>query len=343
MNYTETAQRFKQLVDDADSIVIIQADNPDGDSLASALALESILGDYGKNVHLYCSIDTPEYLKHLPGWDRVEKDLPSSFDLAIVVDTGSWKLLGNFESIYGKYRLPKEKTILIDEHDTPHSIEAILDVHDISSVSSGQIIYELSSASKIKISKLSAELIASSILSDTLGLSSSTLKDNPRPFTIMSELVGLGVDVSELQEKRLERMKISADVLKYKGELMQRIEYFADGRIASITIPYDEIRERSQELNPTIVLDEARLVEGVCVTIGFKQYVSLGRLVKVTGRIRCSRGYEIANKIAGLFEDGGGHPYASGFKIEGDNLIFDEIKNKVIKYTEEILNEIVRS
>lgn len=341
MNYNNLANQYKQLVDGANRIVVIQADNPDGDSLASALALESILGDYGKEVCLYCAVDVPEYLKHLPGWDRVEKEMPSSFDLAIVVDTGVWKLLGNLETKYGRYKLPKEKLIVIDEHDTAHSIEASLDVHDVSAVSSGQIIYELAISSDMKVSKLSADFIASSILSDTLGLTSSTLKENSRPFNIMAELVNIGVDVSELQEKRLERMKISSDILKYKGELIQRIEYYADGRIASITIPYDEIRENSQELNPTIVLDEARLVEKVAVTIGFKQYVSQGKLVKVTGRIRCNRGYEIANKIAGLFEDGGGHTYASGFKIEGDNLNFDEIKNKVIKYTEELLNEIV--
>lgn len=342
MNYENTAQQFKDLVDNASRIVVIQADNPDGDSLASALALESILGDYGKEIHLYCAVDVPGYLKHLPGWDRVEKEIPSAFDLAIIVDTGVWKLLSNLENKYGRYKLPKDKLIVIDEHDTPHSIDAVLDVNDISAVASGQIIYELALNAHMPINKLSAELIASSILSDTLGLMSSTLTNNPRPFEIMAELVRLGVDVSELQEKRFERMKISSDILKYKGELLQRIEYFANGRIASITIPYDEIRENSQELNPTIVLDEARLVDGVAVTIGFKQYVSQGKLVKVTGRIRCNRGYEIANKIAGLFEDGGGHTYASGFKIEGDNLNFDEIKNKVIQYTEELINETVQ-
>lgn len=341
MNYQDASKLFLERINSAKRIVVMQADNPDGDSLASSLALESILGDYAKDVYMYCAIDTPEYLKHLSGWDRVMKDFPSNYDLAIVVDTGVWKLFGNFEEKYGRNKLPKDKLIVIDEHDTEHSLEAFLDIHDRSAVSSGQIIYELATAAKLPIGKLSAEMIASSMLSDTLGLTSSTLTNNPRPFEIMAELVKKGVDVSELQERRIERMKISSNILNYKGELIQRIEYFADGRIASVTIPYDELREHSQELNPTIVLDEARLVEGVAVTIGFKQYVSQGRLVRVTGRIRCNRGYEIADKIAGLFEDGGGHTYASGFKIEGNDLNFDEIKTKVIQYTEGLLNEII--
>jgi nanoRNase/pAp phosphatase (c-di-AMP/oligoRNAs hydrolase) len=339
MNYDDISKKFNELLATGQKIVVMQADNPDGDSLASSLALESILEDAGKNVYMYCAIDMPDYLKHLPGWDRVNKEFPSNYDLAIVVDTGVWKLFGNFEEKYGRHKLPAERLIVIDEHDTLHSIECRVDIHDIKAVSSGQIVYELAKACNLNVSKLSAELIASSILSDTLGLTSSTLAGNPRPFQIMAELVGIGVDVSELQEKRIERMKISSDILNYKGDLIQRIEYFADGRIASITIPYDELREHSQELNPTIVLDEARMVEGVAVTIGFKQYVSQGRLVRITGRVRCNRGFEIADKIAGLFEDGGGHTYASGFKVEGDNLDFNEIKTKVLQYTERLLNE----
>ena len=44
----------KKLITDAEKIVIIQAENPDGDSLGSALALEEVLSDLGKSVFLYC-------------------------------------------------------------------------------------------------------------------------------------------------------------------------------------------------------------------------------------------------------------------------------------------------
>lgn len=338
MNYDELTTVFKDTIDGVNSVVIMQADNPDGDSLASALALESIMGDYGKNTYLYCAIDIPQYLRYMPGWDRVTKDFPNHYDIAIIVDTGVWDLFGNFERLYGKYKISKDKLIVIDEHDVKHTIEAKISAHDVNAVSSGQIIYELAAKAELPVSKTAAEFIASSILSDTLGMTSSSLRDNPRPFEIMANLVKIGVDVSELQERRLESMKISQQTLKYKGEILQRVEFHANGAIATIDIPYNELKEYSQEINPTIFLDEARLVEGVGVTIGFKQYVINGRLVKVTGRIRCNRNFEIADKIAGLFDDGGGHKYASGFKIEGDNLNFVEIKNKVLKHTEELLN-----
>ncbi len=73
-------EEVKQLIESADNILIIQADNPDGDSLATSLALEHILGDMGKQVFMYCGVEMPGYLKFLSGWDRVSKEIPMSFD-----------------------------------------------------------------------------------------------------------------------------------------------------------------------------------------------------------------------------------------------------------------------
>ena len=50
----------KQFIQSANNIVIIQAENPDGDSLGSSLALEEVLSDLGKTVTLYCPVDIPE-------------------------------------------------------------------------------------------------------------------------------------------------------------------------------------------------------------------------------------------------------------------------------------------
>ena len=53
----------QNLITDAQKILVIQAENPDGDSLGSALALEEILSDIGKVVALYCPVDIPKYLR----------------------------------------------------------------------------------------------------------------------------------------------------------------------------------------------------------------------------------------------------------------------------------------
>jgi nanoRNase/pAp phosphatase (c-di-AMP/oligoRNAs hydrolase) len=59
------SQTLKKLIEASTTIVVIQADNLDGDSLASALALESMLGDIGKNVIMYSRIEIPGYLRYI--------------------------------------------------------------------------------------------------------------------------------------------------------------------------------------------------------------------------------------------------------------------------------------
>ncbi len=61
MTYAET-DKIRELLTAAQAIVIMQADNPDADSLGSALALEQIFGEIGKEPYLYCGVQIPDYL-----------------------------------------------------------------------------------------------------------------------------------------------------------------------------------------------------------------------------------------------------------------------------------------
>src|ERR1700728_4343762 len=94
---SENYQKVANIVSSAQKIIILQADNPDADSLGSALALEQILDDMGKEPLLYCSVDMPGYLKYLAGWDRVSRELPAQFDASIVVDASTMTLFEKLE------------------------------------------------------------------------------------------------------------------------------------------------------------------------------------------------------------------------------------------------------
>ena len=59
--YSE-AEQIQGILNNATRVVILQADNPDGDSMGSALALEHILADMGKEPLLYCGVHIPSYL-----------------------------------------------------------------------------------------------------------------------------------------------------------------------------------------------------------------------------------------------------------------------------------------
>lgn len=300
-------QKLTDFLENKNRICIVQAENPDGDSLGSAIALDYLLKD--KEVSLYCPVDIPKYLHYFVDWSRVTNEFDFLADGYIIVDTAAEILLSKLlDDTAIKNRLYSAPVLVLDHHETaddlnfPH--DSIIEIKP----ACAELIYEIAKSQEMKIDKLAAEAIFQGILSDTLGLTSSAV--SARTFEIAAELTRLGASVSELEERRREFMKKSPRILDYKADLIKRIDYSLDGALATVHIPWDDIREYSDEYNPNVlILEELRLVEGVKVAVAVKTYPD----GKVTGKIRCAADAAVAEKIAGYF-GGGGHPYAAGFR-----------------------------
>jgi phosphoesterase RecJ-like protein len=330
--YPEAAE-IQKLVSGAKRIVVLQADNPDGDSLASALALEQILGDLDKDVYLYCGLDMPAHLRYLPGWDRVNKDLPSQFDLSIIVDTSADSLFEVLAKSGQKSWLTSKPCIVLDHHATEATITFAKVMCVQKAVATGEVIYELAKQLAWPLNHEAQNMIAISILADSLGLTSEATTG--RSIHIIGELVEAGINLAELESERRQLMRKSPDILQYKADLIKRIEYGANGRIATIVIPWEEIEQYSHEYNPSVlVLDEMRFVTGVDVAIAFKVYKD----GKITGKVRCNYGRAIGRELAEHF-GGGGHPYASGFKIQ-DGRPLAEVKLECIDLAGQLLDKL---
>lgn len=313
----------------AQKIVIIQAENPDGDSLGSSLALEDLLIEAGKDVKLYCAIDIPKYMHYIKGWDRVEKDWPTDRDVAMIVDTSAEALIQQALAQPGvRHFLESHPVIVIDHHqddkgDLPFETIAI---NDSSAVATSEILYRLAKEAGWTITPEAAESMFVSIQADSLGL--STPSTTAASYQVAADLVALGAVPSEVEARRREYMKKPADILKYKGELISRIEYFLDGKLAIVHIPWADIQEYSDRYNPSVlVLEEMRMVDSVQVAIAIKTYPD----GKLTGKIRVNA--PVAEQVAGFF-GGGGHAYAAGFKVFEN---YDTIINELINATDKAL------
>jgi len=330
--YSE-AQDIQRILAGATKVVILQADNPDGDSLGSALALEQILGDMSKEPYLYCGVDIPSYLTYLSGWDRVSNELPVNFDASIIVDTSAGSLFETLQKNAGKNQLHRKPCIVIDHHAVELTIPFATVACNHEAVATGEVIYELAQQLTWPVNKDAKEMIATAIMADSLGL--VTAATSARSIHIIAELVEGGVSLADLEHARRDLMRKSPELVKYKGRLLQRIEYYVDNQIATITIPWEEIERYSPEYNPSmLVMEDMRLSTGTLVAIAFKLY----RDGKVTGKIRCNQGHAIADKLAAHF-GGGGHPYASGFKIQ-DGRSFEAIKTECIQVATKLLNDL---
>lgn len=327
------SQKISDLIENAQRIVIMQADNPDGDSIGSALALEQILGDMGKETFLYCGVDVPSYLRHLSGWDRISSEIPHQFDLSIIVDTSADSLFETLAKTGQRQWVAAKSCIVLDHHDVDMTIPYATVVSNHHAVATGELIYELAQQLNWPLNVAAKSMLAVSILADSLGL--TTDATTARSIHIVAELVDGDVKIPELEEKRREMMRKSPELVKYKGQLLQRVEYFSDDRVATITIPWEEIEKYSAAYNPSmLVIDDMRLTENTEVAIAFKLYND----GHITAKIRCNYGKSIANELAQTF-GGGGHPYASGFKITNGRP-FNEVKSECIAKATELLDNL---
>jgi phosphoesterase RecJ-like protein len=332
MQQLPQAEQLAKAITDASNIVIIQADNPDADSLTSALALEQVLSDMSKEVFLYCGVDIPSYLRYIKGSDRVSSELPKQFGLSIIVDTSSDSLLEQLNKSGAKNWLAAKPCAIIDHHATKPTIGFASIIVSPSAVATAEVIYELAQQLKWPLSREAKELLAIGIMSDSLGLTSEAVSG--RAVHIIGEIVESGVSMAELENARRESMRRDPELIPYKGQLLQRVEFLADGRVAAVTIPQDELDKYSPLYNPPmLVLDDMRLAKGVVLTVAFKVY----RDGKITGKIRCNYGVSIADKLAETF-GGGGHPYAAGFKILNAGDVAD-VKAKFVRTAIELLDE----
>lgn len=321
---------LSQLLDKANKIVIIQADNPDGDSLASSLALEQILGDMGKEPYMYCGTDIPTYLQYLHGWDRVSRDIPHQFDLSIIVDCSAESLLENLDKSGQRGWVASKPCVIIDHHDVEVTIPYATLVINKPAVATGELIYELVQENEWLLNDEALKFIAISIMADSRGL--TTDQTTARSIHIVAELVDKGVSIPLLETARRKTMQRASELVHYKGKLLQRVEYFEDDQIALIAIPWAEIEQFSHAYNPTmLVMDDMLLTVGTKLAIGFKHYPE----GKVTAKLRANYGSPVASKLAEHF-GGGGHPYAAGFKIQ-DGRTYTEVKTEAIRYATELL------
>ncbi len=365
------AATLDDFVQQFSSLVIVQAENPDGDSLGSALALEAALGD--KTTSLYCPVQIPRHLRYLPGWDRVSDDYDLTAEAVIIVDTASAILLSKLlEQPEIKHHLFHHPVLVIDHHLTESDLPFPCTLIQREEVATARILQELllgpgasSSASERPLragspdgdSGCTAPLVAPSakpdraagegsvaedptsqsagpipelllagIMSDTLGLTTPAVTADD--YRAVACLLDAGANITQLEAARHELMKKSPRMLDYKADLIKRVVYHLDGRLATVAITWEEIRQYSDEYNPgVLILEELRLVEGVEVAVAIKTYPD----GKLTGKIRSNQ--PVAEDLAAHF-GGGGHAYAAGFRIYEE---YGVALRELVQATEELL------
>ncbi len=286
------------------TILIASHENPDADTLGSALALYLFLKKKGKKVIVGCKDKVPHFLDFLPGSEEVVK-LPVNevFSLAIVVDAS------------GFYRINAEvkalRKVRIDHH-IGGDFYGEYDYIDPSAPSTTALIYKLLCAwDRSAIDKDIAQNLYAGLATDTGFFKYSNT--NAEAFQLAKELVELGAEphwtyVNFSERESLNKMKLISKVL-------DTLSLHEDGLVAGITIFDRFFKETGCEYSDSEgLVNYPRSLEGVEVAYAIIEKPDEG-VWKVSLR---SKGKVDVEKIAETL-GGGGHKYASGCKIKDTN------------------------
>ena len=278
---------------------------PDGDAVGSAFALSLWLAAMGSPAFCLSEDAVPSHLRFLSNGlqDSTDiADLPVAFKNArvISVDTAAPAQLGKLYDAYAD-----RITLMIDHHGkgTPYADYLVCPA----AAAAGEIVYDLIAASGVEMPPRSAELLYAAISADTgcFRFSNTTKETHLRA----AALVETGIDTAEINRRLFDSKPYKTLLAEKAG--FDRLHFYAGGRVAVVTMPY-EIKAALvlEEENLSTLIDMARSVAGVDVAASLRQSEP-GGAFRVS--MRANAEIDVA-AIAAAF-GGGGHKRAAGCAV----------------------------
>jgi phosphoesterase RecJ-like protein len=301
---------WKELMD-ADRVVLTTHVRPDGDGIASELALALILQKHAKQVQIVNHDQTPEMYRWLPGAEGilsldggVDKTLTAQFDLGVLLDCAGKSRIGEAARVVTR----SSRIISIDHHENQECYRDYCYINtDASSI--GEILYRLLPDPAVYLDRDIATCLYTSILWDTGSFAYSNT--SAEVFRIVSRLLEYGVDPAHVYAMTFNSKSLAH--FRLLGEALKMLKIDTSGRIVYLIIPLSVYRDVGAcEEDNEGVLEVIKGLKNVDLIIFLRQ-LTPGKFkgsLRSVNRIDC-------NYLANLF-GGGGHLKASGFVQDGD-------------------------
>ena len=307
-----TLDNILEEINNANSIVILTHDNPDGDAIGTSLALYNALKQYGKNPDIIIP-EYPKIFEFLPCVNEIKKESDvEKYDLAISVDCATMKMLNGFSRYFENAKMK----IVIDHHSTNTMFGDINFVNPDAPACS-QIMLVILEHFNIEITKDIGTCILTGIITDTGGFKYSGV--TAETFEFVAWLLNRGLNVSKIYRQVLQiKTKPNFELNRIA---MNRLEFLEDGKIAYTYITEeDEQSVNAQSGDHEGIVEVGRDVEGVEVSIFVRQ---TEKGCKISMR---SNEYVNVSDVCLMF-GGGGHQRAAGALIQGN---LEQVKEKLL-------------
>jgi phosphoesterase RecJ-like protein len=308
-----TLDEILKEIKNAETFVILAHESPDGDAIGSSLAMCLALQNMGKTAEVVMK-EYPANFKFLPGVENIKTEGSlEEYDMAIVVDCPDLKRVN---SIYHKYFENAKVKVEFDHHGK-NAMFGDYNIVDQVSPACAQILVSSFQYLQIEITKDIATCLLTGIITDTGGFKNSGI--TAETFEFAAWALTKGVNVSKIYRQSM--MIITKSKFEIQKIAMDRLEFFADGKIAFTYITKeDDSKVDMQAGDHDGIVEIGRNIKGVEISI-FLYEKEKG--FKVSLR---SNDYVDVSEICMIF-GGGGHVKAAGATI---NMNLEDAKKIII-------------
>lgn len=310
-----TLDEIKREIKNAQDILIVTHESPDGDAIGSSLAMNLVLKKLGKNVDVVIP-QCPKVYKFLPSSEDIKyecrEDKP--YDLAISLDCADIMMLNGFAKGFEDAKVK----ISIDHHQS-NKMYADYNFVDPVAPACAQVLITIINSLGIEIDKEIGTCIIAGIITDTGGFKYESVTSET--FEFAAKLLKVGVNISDTYKKLFQNRTMSN--FKLSKLVTERMEFLENGRIAFSYITLkDEKEVGAQSGDHEGLVDIGKEIDGVEVSVFLRE--------KEKGYKASLRANEYVNvsDVCMVF-GGGGHPRAAGCTIQ---LPLEQAKERIISY-----------
>ncbi len=312
------AREIEELVQSAETVLILSHIDPDGDALGSQLAFAEYVRSLGKQAVLIREAVIPSKYSFLPSIETITHidELPVDFscDLAVVLECPSYERMGRASS----YLTPNLPIINIDHHFESGDFGDVRWI-DPTRSSVGEMIYEYFSSIEFSINASIATQLYTAIITDTGRFRYQST--SPRTMVIAGELIGAGANPKSICDKVY--FNLSQSTMLLTSHVLRSMEFLEDGTICFLTLTHDMLEKSGADRSESDgLVDFTMFTDKVIAGVLFKEGTESNTRVSLRSR----DGINVA-EIASTF-GGGGHFNASGCTIPKN---IDESKKIILK------------
>jgi phosphoesterase RecJ-like protein len=309
---------FRSKIVHSNTFVIVPHHNPDGDALGSALGLNAVLLELGKDSRVITPSAHPSFLNWMVGADEiinfekepsVAKQYIDTCEVLVIVDFNSIKRV---KGMSGLLQSCSSFKIMIDHHPFPDVEAANLMMSNTAVSSTCELIYEILKKAGLtsSLSAQAASCFYAGIMTDTGMLSHNSSR--PETYHVVADLVAIGIEKDEIHKlvfhsNSLSRMQLLGYCLLEKMQVLPQLE------AAYISLSKEELARFNFQPGDTEGFVNYPLgIEGINVSALFMEQEGK---VKVSLR---SRGNVAVNLLSEECFNGGGHHNAAGGESSTD-------------------------